>query len=141
MFRQRQSNGTTTIRWILTRLVVMLSVTGAAVIGVQTPALAAYDSVKIYAPYRGTASSARHPVEAHNSEHWVQVRAHTASSLLLVVKDMDNNDAVVFRGIPNHSNWITILGLYGERYKLEATGVYNGGNATIRNCTSGCNDY
>ncbi|GAA0964781.1 hypothetical protein GCM10009555_002660 [Acrocarpospora macrocephala] len=74
-------------------------------------------------------------VEAHNSQHWVQV--YGAAGHILVVRDKDpgHNNAIVYSG-NGQGSWVTIYGLYGETYVLSAAN-YSGvpGYVRIRNYT------
>jgi hypothetical protein len=112
------------------------AVVGAALIGslaATAPANAAYDSVTC-----STAPSCvTRAIEAHNSEHWVEINVWTGNGH--IVTDLDTG-VVVSRGTGTGGQWHRIPGLYGERYQLFVYRRLAGATVrgTIRNCTSGC---
>lgn len=94
------------------------------------------DSCYLASP-RGLCSTESGGVEAHNSEHWIEVRAdHPTHVIVVRDKDPGHNNAVVYRGNGTGS-WVRINGVYGERYVVDQAANYGGpaGYVRIRNYT------
>jgi hypothetical protein len=109
---------------------------GTALFAAPSPAFADWDDPSCYAaPYTWCATRA---IPAHRSQHWVRIKVSWPGGY--EVRDLDTN-VVVGKGGGN-GKWMTIYGLYGERYRLKVTAFgREAARGTIANCTSGCKNH